>query len=336
MSIRARTVEGVAAARIRWAHHRCMAGSADGQRAGSRPPSPSVVTSRSVYAASRLLGPRPRVVGRPGALGVAAVEHQRRDPLGVRGGQQHGHRAALGVAAQHRPAGTDGVHHGQHVVHARLEVGHARRAVGHPGAPLVEPDQPTERAEPVEEVGVPRVRPVLLEVGHEARDQHDVPVATAGDLVGDVQAVADGVADRRRRPGRPAAPPPAGPGVRRPGHLHRADEPVAAAVHRPDHLLRLPVVPERAAHLLDPAGDGGLGDEPAAPDGVHQLVLGDHPVAVRDQVGQDVERLRLQRDRPARTPQLEQRGVQLQTVAEGQRRKTNLPQPGTARTRAAR
>ena len=47
----------------------------------------------------------------------------------------------------------------------------------------------------VQEVGVPRVGPVELEVGDEPRDQHDVAVAATGDLVGDLQAVADGVVD---------------------------------------------------------------------------------------------------------------------------------------------
>ena len=34
--------------------------------------------------------------------------------------------------------------------------------------------EPSHRAEPVEEVGVPRVGPVQLEVGHESGDQDDV------------------------------------------------------------------------------------------------------------------------------------------------------------------
>jgi hypothetical protein len=39
---------------------------------------------------------------------------------------------------------------------------------------LVEADQPTERAEAVEEVRMPRVAPILLKMGDEGRDQHDV------------------------------------------------------------------------------------------------------------------------------------------------------------------
>ena len=95
---------------------------------------------------------------------------------------------------------------------------------------------------------------------------------------------------------------------------HRCDEPVAAAVHGLDHPLGLAVVADGPTHLLDPAGDGRFGDEPAAPDGVHQLFLRHHPVPVRDQVDEHVEGLRLQRDLGALPAQLEQRGVQLEVV----------------------
>jgi hypothetical protein len=81
-------------------------------------------------------------------------------------------------------------------MHPRLEVGHAGWAVRHAGTALVEPDQPSHRAEPVQEVCVPRVPPVELEMGQEPRNQDDVAVTCPGDLVSDVQTVADGVADR--------------------------------------------------------------------------------------------------------------------------------------------
>ena len=152
---------------------------------------------------------RPRIVLGPGALCVTAVQHERCDPLRVGGGHQDRHRAALGVAAQHRAPRTDGVHDREHVVHPRLEVGQPLRPVRHPGAALVEADQPTHRAQPVEEVGVPRVGPVQLQVRDEAGDQHDVQIAAAGDLVGDVQAVADGVADRLHSSRRASAAPAA-------------------------------------------------------------------------------------------------------------------------------
>ena len=43
---------------------------------------------------------------------------------------------------------------------------------------------------------MPRITPVLLQMGDEAGDQHDVDVAAPGHLVGDGQAVALGVANR--------------------------------------------------------------------------------------------------------------------------------------------
>ena len=70
--------------------------------------------------------------------------------------------------------GAGGVHHGQHVVHPGLQVRDARRSVGHAGAPLVEPDQPAHRAEPLEEQRVVRVLPVQLQVGDEPGDEDDV------------------------------------------------------------------------------------------------------------------------------------------------------------------
>ena len=51
MSISARTVDGVADARIRCAHHRCIASSADGIRIRASASQSHRVTSSSVYAA---------------------------------------------------------------------------------------------------------------------------------------------------------------------------------------------------------------------------------------------------------------------------------------------
>jgi hypothetical protein len=89
-------------------------------------------------------------------------------------------------------------------------------------------------------------------------------------------------------------------------------------VDRADHPLRLPVVADRAPHLLDPAGDRRLRDEPAAPDRVHQLFLRHDPVPMRHQVGQHVERLRLERHRLPVAAQLVQGGVELESVGEGE------------------
>ena len=72
-----------------------------------------------------------------------------------------------------------------------------------------------------------------------------------------------------------------------------------------DQALRVPVVPQRSAHLFDPAGDGRLGDEAATPDRVHQLFLADNAFAVADEVDQHLEGLRLQANAFAAPTQLE-------------------------------
>ena len=95
-------------------------------------------------------------------------------------------------------------------------------------------------------------------------------------------------------PARPV-PPPRPPRSRRRGRLlDRAQELVAAAVDGADHPLGPAVVADRPAGRLDPAGQRRVGHEAAAPDLVQQLGPGDDPVAVADQVGEDLEHLRLQ------------------------------------------
>jgi hypothetical protein len=69
---------------------------------------------------------------------------------------------------------------------------------------------------------------------------------------------------------------------------------VAAPVDGADHPLGAAAVADRLAGRLDPAGQRRVGHEAAAPDLVQQLGPGDDPVAVADQVGEDLEHLRLQ------------------------------------------
>ena len=73
-----------------------------------------------------------------------------------------------------------------------------------------------------------------------------------------------------------------------------ADEPVAAAADVADEALLRAVVADRPADLLDPGGQRGLRDEPIAPHLVEQFLLGHDPLAVRQQVGEHVERSRLE------------------------------------------
>ena len=233
----------------------------------------------------------------------------------MRGGEQDRHRTTLGIADQGGPLRAGGVHHRQYVVHSGLQVGHTRGPVGHPGTALVEADQPAHAAQPVEEVGVPRIQPVVVQVGDEARHQYQVAIAASGQLVGDAQPVARGVVHRQGTPDRRRLAARRGGDVV--GLLDRlGHEPVAAAVQCLDHPLGLSVVPERATSLLDPTGHRGLADEPAAPQGVHQLFLGDDAVAVPHEVGEHVEDLRLHGHRHAVPPQLEGGEIQLHPLEE--------------------
>ncbi len=99
-----------------------------------------------------------RVVGRRHPAGGRCGEHQRAHPLGVGGGEQQAHRAALRVAEQHSPARPAGAHHRLHVGHALFERQVAGSTVGQAGVPLVEHDQPAQPGQPPEE---PRRGPVL-------------------------------------------------------------------------------------------------------------------------------------------------------------------------------
>ena len=93
-----------------------------------------------------------------------------------------------------------------------------------------------------------------------------------------------------------------------------ADELVSAAAHRPDEALRFAVVAERPPGRLDPAGQRRLTDEPPAPDRVEQLFFGDAPLVVADELGQDVEHLRLDADHLVTVAQFVALGVEDETV----------------------
>ena len=88
---------------------------------------------------------------------------------------------------------------------------------------------------------------------------------------------------------------------------------------RTDESLRLTIVPERPAHLLDPARHGRLAHKSTAPDRVHQLFLGDDTIVVPHEVEQDVERLRFQGYGLAVATYLEQGLVELDVVSQPNR-----------------
>ena len=78
--------------------------------------------------------------------------------------------------------------------------------------------------------------------------------------------------------------------------LHVADEAKTLARDGADHGLILAAVADRLARGVDPARQRRFGDDAAVPDRLDQIVLGDDVVAVFDQVNQQIEHLRLDRD----------------------------------------
>jgi hypothetical protein len=77
---------------------------------------------------------------------------------------------------------------------------------------------------------------------------------------------------------------------------HSADETNALARQRADQLLRLAAISDRRACRIDTCSQGRFRDNAPAPNRGDQIVLADDPVAVTDQVFQEVEHLRLYRD----------------------------------------
>ena len=73
--------------------------------------------------AERAIRRRPRIVGVADTLRVGAVKHKRCDALGVGGGEQHGHRSALGDAEERSPLRAGGVQDGAHVIHSLFQRG---------------------------------------------------------------------------------------------------------------------------------------------------------------------------------------------------------------------
>ena len=153
---------------------------------------------RELEAAPRLLRAREvrgrvlLVLGRSrGEIRDRAVEHERDRALRVGRGEQHRHRAALGDAEDDRPLRSDGVHHGAHVVHARLEVGKPvlRHPIGEADAALVEQDQPRERREAFEEPGEAGGVPHRLDVRDPPHHEDHVDGSVAHHLIGDVDPV---------------------------------------------------------------------------------------------------------------------------------------------------
>jgi hypothetical protein len=73
-----------------------------------------------------------------------------------------------------------------------------------------------------------------------------------------------------------------------------ADEPVAAAAHVAHQPLPAAVVIDGPAHLLHPGGQRRIRHGLIPPHPIEQLLLGHDPAPVLHEVGQQVERLRLE------------------------------------------
>ena len=92
--------------------------------------------------------------------------------------------------------------------------------------------------------------------------------------------------------------------VRRVDGLNIADEAEAPLVQRPNQGLVVSVVAKRAPGAIDAAGERGLGDDPAIPDRLDQLILADNPVVVAHQMNDEIEYLGLNMNRFPKPAQL--------------------------------
>jgi hypothetical protein len=75
---------------------------------------------------------------------------------------------------------------------------------------------------------------------------------------------------------------------------HLGNKAIAATVQGLDGALHPPAIPKRLANRHDALGQDGITDELVWPDVCEQFVLGDHTMAVVDQVGKHIEDLRFE------------------------------------------
>src|SRR5262249_44582060 len=87
------------------------------------------------------------------------------------------------------------------------------------------------------------------------------------------------------------------------GLRHRGHEAIAPTVPRLDHALRLPRVSNCPAGLLNTRLQRRLANELLGPQVLEEILLGDNAVAMGDEVVQDVEDLRAERNTPASAAQ---------------------------------
>jgi hypothetical protein len=73
--------------------------------------------------------------------------------------------------------------------------------------------------------------------------------------------------------------------------MHRCYKSYALAGDGSDHFLLFAGIADGAPGGIDPAAESGLGDDPTLPNSGEQIVLGNDPVPVLDEVDEDVEDL---------------------------------------------
>jgi hypothetical protein len=78
-----------------------------------------------------------------------------------------------------------------------------------------------------------------------------------------------------------------------------------------------PAISNGFAHRHDATSYGGLADKPCRPELLQEFFFGDHAVAVLNQVGEDIEHLRLKLDRLTGIAQLVALQVEFIVVIKG-------------------
>ena len=122
------------------------------------------------------------------AHGVQRVEDQAFDPFRMGRSEEHDRLRPLVRGEDRRALGSDRVQDHTEVVGDHLEGRQVlgREPVGDPAAAAVHDDEPAERAQPPQEMGVRRELPVPDEVRREARNEQQIGRSVTHHLVRDV------------------------------------------------------------------------------------------------------------------------------------------------------
>src|SRR5262245_19620376 len=113
------------------------------------------------------------------------------------------------------------------------------------------------------------------------------------------------------------------------GRLDGSDKPEAAFVDRSDELLLGSAIADGPPGRADAGAQGRLRNSAALPHGLDQLVFGDNPVVIANEVNEQIENLRLDGYELARSPQLPPRDIDFKsgkTKIQGSPRMACTPQ----------